>query len=194
METIQTKIIKVTCLTVQKWDTSEAESLWPDLQATDVKVRLTLQPGSIATDHSQAADGNEMGSSQIYTVSMKCRCFWHLENYVRFYNLHMPPLVTRWTNACRRLCIEVRQCTTYNNHLQEICDLGNKKPMIRINHDVSLQLKEQLRCPSNSKHDQKAGMLMYDRYEEILSPYPGSFSASLGQTRSEITVCLAAGR
>lgn len=65
--------------------------------------------------------------------------------------------------------------------------------MIRINHDVSLQLKEQLRCPSNSKHDQKAGTLIYDRYEETLSPNPGSFFASLGQTRSVITVCLAAG-
>lgn len=132
METIQTEIIKVTCLTVQKWDTSEAESLWPDLQATDVKVRLTLHPGSIATDRSRAGDGNKLGSSQIYTVSIKCRCLWHLENYVRFYKLHTPPLGTRWTNACRRLCIEVRQCTTYNNHLQEICDLGNKKPIIRI--------------------------------------------------------------
>lgn len=129
METIQTKIIKVTCLTVQKWDTSEAESPWPELQAMYVKVHLTLHPGSTtATDRSRAGDGNELGSSQINTVSIKCcRCFWHLENYARFYKLHMPPLVSRWTNACRRLCVEVHQCTTYNNRW----DVHQTQNMIR---------------------------------------------------------------
>ncbi len=69
---IQTEIIKVTCLTVQKWDTSESEPLWPDLQATDVKVRLTLHPGSIAIDRSRAGDGNELGRK----VHLPLFCFF----------------------------------------------------------------------------------------------------------------------